>query len=369
MSKILVIEDDENIRGNIAEILEDEGWEVIQAEHGAIGVKRARESLPQLIVCDVMMPELDGYEVLAALRQDMATTTIPFILLTAKADKSDIRLGMNLGADDYLTKPFKREELIEAVKVRLQKREAIAKQSEQKLDELRSNLTRSLPHELLTPLNGIISYSQLLKEDYAVMDSEEIREMLESIHTSGKRLYRLTQNYLLYANLEILAADPQKIEFLQSLKVDFPKAIIEPTAIYQAEHLNRSEDLSLEVTDVSIQIVENNLKKVVEELVNNAFKFSEPGTPVRVEGRADGSQFVLSVCDRGRGMTAEQIASVGAYTQFERKIYEQQGSGLGLTIAHRIAELHGGKLEIESIPEKETIVRLFLSCAGKREEF
>lgn len=360
MSKILVIEDDENIRGNIAEILEDEGWEVIEAEHGAIGVKRARECLPRLIVCDVMMPELDGYEVLAALRQDMATATIPFIMLTAKADKSDVRLGMNLGADDYLTKPFKREELIEAVKVRLQKREVIAKQSEQKLDELRSNLTRSLPHELLTPLNGIISYSQLLQEEYSSMEPEEIHEMLETIHQSGKRLYRLTHNYLLYANLEILAADPQKIKFLQSLKINSPKAIIESTAIYQAEQFNRSEDLTLEVADIPIQIAESNLKNLVEELVDNALKFSKPGTPVRVEGYTDGSQFILSICDRGRGMTAEQIASIGAYTQFERKIYEQQGSGLGLTLAYRIAELYGGKLKIQSIPQKETVVQVFL---------
>jgi DNA-binding NarL/FixJ family response regulator len=124
MNKILIIEDQPQMRRNLATILEMEGFEVSLAENGNAGVARARESKPDLIICDVMMPELDGYGVLRTLRSDKATATIPFIFLTAKGEKIDQRTGMNLGADDYLTKPVARTDLLASVKVRLERRDA-----------------------------------------------------------------------------------------------------------------------------------------------------------------------------------------------------------------------------------------------------
>jgi len=124
MKKILIIEDQPQMRRNLATILEMEGFEVSLAEDGSAGVARARESRPDLIICDVMMPELDGYGVLRTLRTDKATSTIPFIFLTAKGEKIDQRTGMNLGADDYLTKPVARTDLLASVKVRLERRDA-----------------------------------------------------------------------------------------------------------------------------------------------------------------------------------------------------------------------------------------------------
>jgi DNA-binding NarL/FixJ family response regulator len=124
MKKILIIEDQPQMRRNLATILEMEGFEVSLAEDGSAGVARARESRPDLIICDVMMPELDGYGVLRTLRTDKATSTIPFIFLTAKGEKIDQRTGMNLGADDYLTKPVARTDLLASVKVRIERRDA-----------------------------------------------------------------------------------------------------------------------------------------------------------------------------------------------------------------------------------------------------
>lgn len=125
MKKILVIEDEELVRNNILEILDTVDFRVIGACNGGIGVQLAEEHLPDLILCDVMMPELDGYGVLEALRNNPVTATIPFIFLTAKGDKTDIRQGMNLGADDYLTKPFRRKELLGAIEARLIKHDAL----------------------------------------------------------------------------------------------------------------------------------------------------------------------------------------------------------------------------------------------------
>lgn len=128
MTKILVIEDETPVRLNILELLEAEEFEVVGAENGMIGVLWALEYVPDLIVSDVMMPELDGYGVLATLREDPATATIPFIFLSAKADKADLRQGMELGADDYLTKPFTRSELLQSIIARLEKQAAMVQQ-------------------------------------------------------------------------------------------------------------------------------------------------------------------------------------------------------------------------------------------------
>ncbi|MBD2411588.1 diguanylate cyclase [Nostoc calcicola FACHB-389] len=121
MPKILIIEDEESVRENILDLLEAEDFETIAAANGRIGVDLAISEVPDLILCDMMMPELDGYGVLTALRQDPTTATIPFIFLTAKSAKSDFRRGMDMGADDYITKPFTRTELLSAIMNRLEK--------------------------------------------------------------------------------------------------------------------------------------------------------------------------------------------------------------------------------------------------------
>jgi DNA-binding NarL/FixJ family response regulator len=126
MNKILVIEDQPQMRRNLATILEMEGFQVSVAADGRSGLELARRDPPDIVICDVMMPELDGYGVLESLRTDPATATLPFIFLTAKSDKTDLRSGMNLGADDYLTKPVSREDLLSAIQARLARQRAHA---------------------------------------------------------------------------------------------------------------------------------------------------------------------------------------------------------------------------------------------------
>src|ERR1700745_4193688 len=121
MKKILVIEDEPEMRRNLTTILRLEKFRPLPAENGRIGIELAKKEKPSLILCDVMMPELDGYGVIAALRADSETAAIPFIFLTAKGEKPDIRAGMNLGADDYLTKPVGKADLLGAIRTRLER--------------------------------------------------------------------------------------------------------------------------------------------------------------------------------------------------------------------------------------------------------
>jgi diguanylate cyclase (GGDEF)-like protein len=157
MHKILVIEDEAHIREIILEILEAEDFAVIEANNGQVGVTLAAQELPDLIICDVMMPALDGYGTIAHLRNDPTTQHIPVIFLTAKATKGDMRQGMNLGADDYLTKPFTRDELMDAVTARL----ARVAQQNQKLAEVSQKLEQLEQFDSLTGLPN-----QLVLGDY-----------------------------------------------------------------------------------------------------------------------------------------------------------------------------------------------------------
>lgn len=125
MKKILIIEDHDDIRENLAEILDLAGYETFTAENGKIGVEMAEKVRPDLILCDVMMPVLDGFGTLSILHKKQATADIPFVFLTAKSEKADFRYGMNLGADDYITKPFESNELLQVVEMRLAKSEKI----------------------------------------------------------------------------------------------------------------------------------------------------------------------------------------------------------------------------------------------------
>lgn len=134
MRTILLIEDNTDVRENTAEILELANYKVFTAENGKIGVELAKKNLPDLIICDIMMPELDGYGVIHLLSKLPETAAIPFIFLTAKTEKMDIRKGMNMGADDYLTKPFDDVELLDAVELRLRKNELVKKTSTATLD-------------------------------------------------------------------------------------------------------------------------------------------------------------------------------------------------------------------------------------------
>lgn len=163
MKKILVIEDDAAVRSNILDLLEAEDFEAVGAENGFMGAMWAQEYLPDLIICDVMMPEVDGYEVLSALRQVPATAAIPFIFLTAMVDKADIRQGMNLGADDYLTKPFTRAEILGAVTSRFSKQEVVMKQF--KTERERAEILQQKVRDLQQSVNSQKEVLQQLQQE------------------------------------------------------------------------------------------------------------------------------------------------------------------------------------------------------------
>jgi two-component system sensor histidine kinase/response regulator len=360
MKKILVIDDEEWLREMMLLALRQRSFEVIEAENGERGIEVARKELPDLILCDVNMEKVDGYLTLSSLRSEPSTASIPFILMTGLADQAGMRHGMELGADDYLPKPFTIEALYAAVDARLKKAKTVREEAERKLADLRDNLSMMLPHELRTPLNGILAYGEILVADAATIAPKDIAEMGQVIYDSGKRLERLIENFLIYAQLELLNSDPQYLHTLLRKQTPAPAPLIEQHAREQAAMARRPQDLTLELTNVPLPISDEYLSKIVEELVQNAFKFSSANSPVRVTLAESENTVTLTVSDGGRGFSTEHITKVGAYMQFDRKLHEQQGLGLGLTIVRRLVELHGGTLAIQSEKGSGTLVTIKL---------
>jgi signal transduction histidine kinase len=360
MPKILVIDDDELVCEMIAASLQLEGFETISALDGDEGVVAARTHLPDLIICDIVMPNLDGYGTLKAVRDDPATAMIPFIFLTGQAAKSDMRLGMVLGADDFLTKPVMIGELVAAIRARLQKHALVKQETQRKLDELRVNLSLSLPHEIRTPLSGIIGFAEVLRDDVKSLGTAEISEMAKIILKSATRLGHMVENFLTFAQLEMLAATSTPKAFVGKDTTMMFDLHIEEIAEKKGKEYERPDDVKLSLGGVEASISVQGGKRIVEELVDNAFKFSSGGQLIEIATKVDDDLWVLTVSDHGVGMESKDITQIGAYRQFERKAREQQGSGLGLAIATKMSELYGGNLTVRSEVGKGTLVTVHL---------
>ena len=360
MAKILIIEDEEQLRAAISEGLRLDGYEVVEAVDGESGVETARAELPDIVVSDINMKGMDGYHTLSTLRSDARTANIPFVLMTGRADLKSMRMGMSLGADDYLPKPFRIRELIDVVQARLHKQKAIREEADKKLSELRANISMMLPHELLTPLTGIIGMAEMIVNDAQTLTPVELRDFGQDIKHSGTRLHRLIINFLVYAQIELIASQPDRIAALRATDPVDVASALEGIAQRKAQEFRRETDLQLELSPGRAAMPEQYVVKVAEELLDNAFKFSEAGSQVLLSCDSDGEWTTICISDKGRGMKAEHVSNIGAYVQFERRVYEQQGSGLGLAIATRLADIHGGKVTFESELGKGTTVSVSL---------
>jgi CheY-like chemotaxis protein len=340
--KVLVIEDDARWRTLVELSLEADGHSVLTAADGLAGLALASER-PDVILCDVEMPRLNGYAVLEALRQQPELRSIPFIFLTARSARSDQRKGMVLGADDYITKPFEPRELLESIAGVLAKRETLSDRLKHYTDEYHREMAAPWAHELLTPLNGILGIAAMLESEAGSIPPADLRDLARSISQSARRQQSLARKLLQYFQLQQL----REANWSDPGAAMEAGAGIEDEVIGVAERCNRSADLRLECAPAAVRISPAWLRAAACELVENAFKFSSPGTPVTVNGRMADGLYRLEVTDHGPGMTSDEIGQIAAFRQFDRAKHEQQGLGLGLAIVMHIAALHHAPLTLE----------------------
>lgn len=303
----------------------------------------------------VYFPGTAGPETLASFGSEAGLSGVPLLVVLDQLSVEAIRAWMDAGADDCLAAADAPSRLPGVIRTRLAKETALEARLVRAMDTLRYTITTAMPHEFRTALVGILGFSSMLREDAASLKPAEIRDMAGYIEKSATRMHRQVESYAWYARLKT-----QEITGLQTTPsrdhiCDTPAELIESLAYQHAEKANRVGDLLVELDDAPVNMFEEYVQKILDEVLDNAFKFSNPGTPIVVSVDINGS-YSIRIRDHGRGMTDDQIEQIGAYMQFDRNVYEQQGAGMGLTIARGLAQVHGGKIVIKSKPGEGTEV-------------
>ena len=374
-AKILIVDDNPTNLEVLSNYLSRSGYMVFVKKNGLKALESLPVNLPDIILLDVVMPEIDGFETCRRLKENDVTKDIPVIFMTALSETQDKLRGFNLGAVDYITKPFQQEEVLERVKTHLTIR-TLQKELQQKNNELQNALERerkmmsdlrlslslALPHELRTPLTVILGFSSFLTKREKLPTPEQIVQYGNSIYHSSLRLYRLIENTLIYANLKLLKYTSREKTLAQPETTSNITRILRSVALPKAHEAKREQDLVMQVENAAVKVNPTHFEKILTEVLDNAFKNSKPGTPVIVKASVSDTLWILSISDKGRGMSEEQIADVGAFIQFDRSTHEQQGLGLGLTIAHLLTGLENGIFSIKSEVQQGTTVSLAFNC-------
>lgn len=331
---ILIIEDDEAVRCTLSDMLELNGFEAVTAGDGATGLAAAKHRPPALIITDVAMPAMTGFELLEQIRHDEALRNIPVIVISAKVDRAATRRGMELGAADFITKPFTEEEVMRSIAARLEKKELI--------DELDA-FAHTVAHDLKNPLATLQGRLELASYMFGQADEATMRHQLAEATTSAKRLNDIIEELLVLAGVRRQTITPGALDM----------------AAITAESVDRLESL-LKQNGASVHrpttwpAAFGHAPWVIEVWVNfisNAAKYGGANPTITLGGatQPDGQTARFWVQDAGPGLDAESQAKM--FVPFSRvSTVRAKGHGLGLSIVRRIVEKLGGKVGVDSTP-------------------
>lgn len=374
MTKILVIAEDQTAIATIEAALVTEKVELLVVHNPQEGAIAAQTQLPDLLLYGVQQSYDAGLSLLKAMRSLSGTVTIPFVfILPETLPANAYRHCMNAGADDCLMMPCTPVEMLAVIQGRLQQHQLVEGYLAERLEQLRHNLAVALPHELRTPLQGLITSAELLSGYWETLKKEDIAEITENISLSAKRLNELIQKFLLYTKLDLAVNEPEEFHQWYFGTTRMSESFLTDIAKKIALHHDRRDDLRLNVCGATIAIPKKWLEILASELLDNAFKFSEgndrrDNSEVQLESNVQDDQWKMKIRDYGRGMTLEQVRNIGAYMQFERSHYEQQGAGLGLAIAERIVKIYNGTMTIDSKLNQGTMVTVSLPLGNNNED-
>ena len=348
LTDILVVDDNADMRGYLCRLLEQR-WRTEGATDGVSALERIRRRPPDLVIADVMMPRLDGFGLLRALREDQATAQIPIMLLSARAGGEASSEGLRAGADDYIIKPFSARELIARVEARLAQArlraaERHGRDAAEKANQARDEFFAMLSHELRTPLMAVLGWTALLKGSR--LGTEDMAYAVDIIERNARTQRRMIDDLLDVSRIVTgrLRIDARPIP---SLAPVIAMVVDSFRPVAHGKGLTVVTDLANDAGPLRAD--PERLQQVAWNLLSNAIHFTPPGGRIEVRcGRHD-SQAVLYVRDTGRGISQESVPHIfERYWQGGTTRPRRQGLGLGLAIAHKIVELHTGSIEVAS---------------------
>ena len=348
--RVLIVDDQEANRLLLQDLLESQGHEVTEAVDGVEALQRVADAAPDVVLLDVGMPGIDGFEVCRRLKADPATATIPVLLVTALNQRDQRLLGIGAGANDYITKPIDKSDLSLRVRNAIRMHQLYVEIEEQyrrleKLELLRDSLVHMIVHDLRSPLAGIRAYLDLMKMDG---EGKLEPEMTQSIDEARKVAVDMTEMVSDLLDVSRLESGKMPLEVSQ---VDLGALATELAAgIGRATHrvtvrVEASAEQARIIGDPSV------IRRVITNLVGNAVKFSPPSSQIVLLVQGSGTEAKVSVTDRGPGIAPTYHEKI--FEKFGQVEAASQGtkhsSGLGLTFCKFAVEAHGGRIGVESV--------------------
>jgi signal transduction histidine kinase len=372
---ILVVDDDARNVRLVESMLKPSGYTILQAYDGREALRRVETERPDLILLDVMMPELSGFELCTLLRARHETRLLPILMVTALNALEDKVRGLELGADDFLTKPINRTELLAKVRsiLRVKRLQDQVEEQRRKLEaanrellltqRFKESMTQMVVHDLKNPLAGIMGNIQLMQMQHERMAAPRREELQQRSLDSARQMARMIQNILEVAKLE-----EQKMP-LKREALDVAAIVAEQTA--EIASLSARDGIRLE-TDVAaglppVDADRELLGRILGNLLSNAFKHTPSGGRITVSARQEGDRIVLNVSDTGEGIPEDLLPYIfekfvaGESENRRRQTYD---SGLGLTFCRLAVECHGGGIAVASRPGEGTVVTVHLPRHG-----
>ena len=386
-ARILIVDDELHNRELLQLMLKPEGFLLVSAANGEEALALVAQQPPDLILLDVMLPGMDGYEIAGKIKGDSATKNIPVVMLTALNDRNARMLGLSAGADDFLTKPVERAELLVRVKNLLRTKaygdklaatlaalESSNAQLEAALEEARearimaehankakTQFLRAMSHELRTPLNAISGYTEILEMGIRGTVNPEQTKDLGRIKRAASYLLRLINDILTIARLE--GARPLN---LIAIPVNQLLSEVDGLCALQAKARGLTLTVTPCVDEIFVTADAERFQQILLNLVTNAIKFTVKGGSVEVTSSAIAGIFQLHVKDTGVGIRSLDLDRVfDPFVQIDRHLTSdtQQGVGLGLSISRELARAMHGDLTLESVEGKGSIFTLTLPIA------
>ena len=347
-ARVLIVDDNADMRGYLARLL-GERWQVETACDGSSALERIAERIPDLVIADVMMPVMDGFGLLRAIRTSERFSKVPVMLLSARAGEEASSEGLRAGADDYVVKPFSARELLARVETRLTQArlhaaERQARELAEQANRARDDFFTMLSHELRTPLMGMLAWTALLKENR--LEPSEVIHALELIERNGRAQRRLVDDLLDVSRIVTgrLRIDPRPVASLAQM-IGMVVDSFRPAALAK----NLTVETALETGAGMVNGDTERLQQVVWNLLSNAIRFTPPGGRIQIRYTRQGDHVELLMRDSGQGIPADALPHLfERYWQGRNTERRSQGLGLGLAIAYRIIELHGGEISAAS---------------------
>lgn len=350
-ARILVVDDDLALREAVSALLRQGGYRTTAVPDAPRALAMMAQEQPDLVLADVKMPEMDGYAFFEHVRRNPDWQSIPFIFMSAKAYPHDIRLGYELGADHYLTKPFDREDLLVSVDSHLARARAIREAAGREWESRKQEFVTILGHELRTPLFLIQGYLSLAQEKCGEGNTELVEKLLAGMDHGARRLGKRVEDMLMLANIDAGVAQAEVKRFSRACALhDHLKEAVEKLGDRASKaNVKIISDLG---TKVFVRAIPAHLQMILQQLIDNAIKFSpRQGGTVWVTVAENDGMASLRVRDQGLGIPpSHQPMLFKPFEQLNRRQQEQQGLGIGLYIARALARMQQGDITFQTEP-------------------